>query len=370
MSISKVASIDFADIVKVKTIESGSIYKIGGTAVATVGFTTEWTVAGDATARTVTLPLYNTGSFNATIDWGDSTSSLVTTYDDSDRIHEYASDGTYEVIITGACPAWSFTDQPNDDKVKLTDIIHWGTDDVFGGFSYLKEGFYGCSNLKSAGVGRIGKSGLLGVTTFTWLFLSCTTLDGVPQGLFDLHTENTSFNGVFYECNSLTGIPDDLFKFHRKVGYYGFNASFYNNTSLTAIPDDLFRNNPLVGDGGFWATFFGCSAIGTVPEGLFRYNTAVTGTHGFEATFQYCSKLQLNSWIFYSSSEEDTRFFASPSFENCFYRNSFTGSSGSAPALWDCSFGSGPPVSASCFGGSGNSTSSLDNYDDIPAGWL
>jgi hypothetical protein len=159
---------------------------------------------------------------------------------------------------------------------------------------------------------------------------------------------------------------------------------------------------------------------------------------GFQDTFQGCTKLQLNKNIFYADGEQGTRFLGLASdFSSCFQRDSFGGTQGTAPDLWDCDFGetitlstapasdwdpgdtvtgqsssatvvvvaklsslvyygtftlgevvgvtgvpaklaaqdgtaptfSGTPVSASCYGGAGNSLASLDNYDDVPASW-
>lgn len=46
-----------------------------------------------------------------------------------------------------------------------------------------------------------------------------------------------------------------------------------------------------------------------------------------------------------------------------------TGTQGTAPELWNCSFGSGTPTKTACYGGVGNSGTSLDNYADIPSDW-
>jgi hypothetical protein len=42
---------------------------------------------------------------------------------------------------------------------------------------------------------------------------------------------------------------------------------------------------------------------------------------------------------------------------------------GEAPPLWNCDFGTGTSTSAGCYGGGGNSASSLSNFASIPAGW-
>jgi len=304
------------------------------------GFITEWTVAGDVTARTVTLPLYDDGTFNCTVDWGDGTAeSTIASYNDANRIHVYAVDGTYEIEIQGNCPSWSFNDA--GDKLKITDIINWGDDSVFGGFSYLFNGFYGCINLQSLGTGVIGISGT-GCATFNQSFMGCLLITTITTGLFDLHI-NVSTNG--------------------------FAGTFYGWEELTAIPIDLFRYNVLASGRAFVSTFSGCIKLASVPEGLFEYNVLAI-KNGFYRTFYGCNKLQLNAWIFYASGDEDTRFLnQSPDFTSCFERTSFTGTQGTAPALWDCSFGTGTEVSTDCFGGAGNSLTSLDNYASIPSGW-
>ena len=55
-------------------------------------------------------------------------------------------------------------------------------------------------------------------------------------------------------------------------------------------------------------------------------------------------------------------------FNSCFYRTSFTGTQGTAPALWSATMNASS-IKTSCFGGTGNSATSLTNYADIPAAW-
>jgi len=100
----------------------------------------------------------------------------------------------------------------------------------------------------------------------------------------------------------------------------------------------------------------------SAPAGLFRFNTACTN---FNGTFRGCINLQVNRNIFFADGEEATRFLnQSVDFTECFYRILFTGTQGEAPYLWLCSFGTGTPTKTSCFGGAGNSTTSLTNYPD------
>jgi len=138
---------------------------------------------------------------------------------------------------------------------------------------------------------------------------------------------------------------------------------------LASLPTDLFRYNTSAGTSGFFRTFYDCTALATVPADLFRYNTSVI-TDGFAYTFYGCNKLQQNANIFYANGEQSTRFLnQSVSFTYCFRRTSFTGTQGVAPDLWTCSFGTGSPTKSSCWSGSGNSTTSLSNYNSIPTAW-
>ncbi len=302
------------------------------------GFATEWTVSGDAEGRTITLPLYNSGTFNFTVYWGDGSSSEVLSFDSPNRIHTYSQDGVYEVQIVGECPAWSFNNA--GDKLKITDIIYWGDNSRFGGFSHLAGGFYGATNIKSLGEGKIIAKGTL--VSLYQAFRGLSKISYIPEGLFD-------------NCTNLTS--------------NGFRETFYGCSSLTSIPTDLFRYNTLVSTSGFHSTFYGCSSLTSVPEELFRYNINVS-TYGFYRTFYGCNKLQLNPWIFYADGEQNTRFLDRDSdFGDVFYRWSFTGTQGTAPDLWNCDFGSGTPNRSGAFLGGGNNVSSLTNYNDIPSNW-
>jgi len=369
------------------------------------GFITEWVVSGDATARTITLPLKNTRTegalvYNFTVDWGDGTTpSVVNAYDSANRIHTYAQNGTYQVEITGICEGWSFYDSAS--AVKITKVINWGDAPLFEGFKYLANGFFGCTNLNSLPTGSIQARGTgIGVEGFNMTFYNCTSLTTISANLFKNHTEVTksAFYGTFRNCTGLTSIPADIFKYNTKATTQGFAYTFYGCTNITSIPTDLFRFNTLVttsafegtfdgctklvvipvdlfryntevSNAGFRRTFNSCSLLTTIPDGLFKYNTKAI-TSAFAYTFQTCPKLKINPWTFYLDGEQSTRFLnQSVYFDWCFYRSSFTGQQGNAPDLWNCNFGTGTPSKGYCFYGSGNNTSSLANYNDIPAAW-
>jgi hypothetical protein len=268
--------------------------------LAGYGFLTEWTVSGDAAARTITLPLINTRaegalSYNCRVIWGDgSADSTITSYDDANRIHTYAANGTYQVNIIGTCEGWSFNNA--GDKLKITKILQWGTSGIFNGFKYLAKGFFGCNSLTDIASGKILASGT-GIASegFANTFKDCY-IGAIPAGIFDNHPLAGTFQGCFCCSTSsqsnvaLTTIPSDLFKYNIIVGTDGFYQTFFGNRGITAVPVDLFRYNVLVSGGGFDQTFRGCIELVTIPTDLFRYNVLVSG-FAFYDCFQTCTKL-------------------------------------------------------------------------------
>lgn len=298
------------------------------------GFITRWTVAGGGAANTITLPLYNSGVFNCNINWGDGTpDSTVTAFNDLDRIHTYILDGTYDVTITGECPGWAFAYA--GDRLKIVAVVNWGTAGDFGGFQWLTEGFSGCTNLTSLGTGKIQSKIALTNLYRTFRYCGLTT---IPSGLLDncIYLASVGLVETFADCVSLTAIPADLFKY----------------CVLVDSVQSIFNN---------------CSILSTVPANTFRYNTAII-SYGY--CFYGCVKLAFNKNIFYADGEQGTKFLnKSVNFYQCFNRASFIGVQGTAPDLWNCSFGTGTVVGAECFSGAGNSLTSLTNYNEIPTTW-
>jgi hypothetical protein len=295
--------------------------------LATQGFITEWTVAGDATERTITLPLDYWSYHNFTVDWGDGHTSTVTLSTDPNRIHTYASNGVYQVEIRGRCEGWRQGGYPTyiNDARKITKVISWGNKLGFQGFKYLSNGFSGCINLTSLPSGGIlfstntqdsdapslyaVFSGCIGLTSlpsdlfknFTTItkfhetFSSCKNLTSLPSDLFRYNTSVLWFERTFSGCTGLTSLPSDLFRYN--ILTYEFGSTFYYCTGLTSLPSDLFRYNIAMGYNeygisgyGFTYTFYGCSGLTSIPSDLFRYNIGLNDG-AFARTFQLCTGL-------------------------------------------------------------------------------
>ncbi|WP_226294254.1 BspA family leucine-rich repeat surface protein [Aquimarina algicola] len=95
-------------------------------------FVTEWELtAGNLTIR---LPIHEARPLNQIIteydfqvDWGDGTVQQVTSFDDPDAIHTYASPGKKTVIITGTLRGFSFFEGSGVSSSLLTNVSQWGT---------------------------------------------------------------------------------------------------------------------------------------------------------------------------------------------------------------------------------------------------
>jgi hypothetical protein len=194
-----------------------------------------------------------------------------------------------------------------------------------------------------------------------------TSITSIPGTLFSNNTNIniSAFQQTFFGCTLLTTITSGLFNNNTNVGFNSFDSTFANCSVLNSLPIDIFKFNALAQQ--FKYTFQNCG-LATLGPDFFRNNTACTN---FTGVFEGCTRLQLNSTIFYSSGEQSTRFLnQSVNFTDCFKRTSFTGSQGTAPDLWNCNFGTGTPTRTGAFGGAGNSLTSISNYNDIPVNWL
>ena len=241
------------------------------------------TIRTTAPGQAYSLDINSGTGIDIDIDWGDGTVLKYTTTGIKSRT--YALAGTYRVRVSGSMTAGNIRQDAtgtyaNAPKVRATSVI---------------KGITGIANFRE-------------------------TLRG---------------------CTNLTAVPVDTFRNYPAIATSGFTSTFYDCAGLTALPTDLFRYNTAVSGEGFTSTFYGCAGLTALPTDLFRYNTAVSA-YGFYETFYGCTKLQLNSWIFFATGEEGTRFLNRVSnLEGCFrLAAAFTGTQGTAPTLWDADYGS------------------------------
>ena len=171
-------------------------------------FITTWNM----TSGLFTL-LTQAGTYNATIDWGDGTSSVHTT---GNPTHTYASAGQYQIKITGSYAGLRINNDASQ-KDKLIAVNAWG----YVGFTSFGWAFYGCNNLVSLPNGSI--TGAENVTTFASCFRVCTSLTTIPADLFKYCVNVTSFLGCFYYCKN-----------------FALPTSIFNLTALQAKQPDMY----------------------------------------------------------------------------------------------------------------------------------
>lgn len=134
-------------------------------------FVSTWDTTKEGTAaKTIALPLRQSGTYDFTVDYGDGTSVNVTSWDDPDATHEYGQDGQYTVTITGTIEGWAFKD--TGDRLRITGISDWGPLKLGNDGGY----FQGAKNLE---ITATGSPDLTGTTDMSWAFAYVKTVGDV-----------------------------------------------------------------------------------------------------------------------------------------------------------------------------------------------
>ena len=242
------------------------------------------TTTGD---KTFTIPMLSGYIYNYTVDWGDGSAiSTITSWDDLDAIHTYASVLAYTVIIKGTCESF-YSVGSTANALLITKVLSWGNVGI------KKVSFQHAVNMTSIPTDTIG--GLVLVTDFDNTFNACTSLASIPTGLFDYCVDVTSFDSTFFGCLTLTSIPSSLFSNNTLVT--NFTYTFYNCNNISTIPNTLFTNNVNVTDFSYTFTYL---PITSIPSGLFETCTEVTTFYG---TFMECRNLlNIPGVLFYYNS--------------------------------------------------------------------
>jgi len=136
------------------------------------------------------LPLTNNGEINFTIDWGDGTTDVITSFNQAETLHTYATPGEYYITITsGLLRGWRFNG--DGDAIKLKEIFNWSVWDI-----NTNSTFYGCSNLVSSAT----SIPTISTTSLSGTFRGCTNFNG-PVGNWDV-SGVLIFTGCFNGASS------------------------------------------------------------------------------------------------------------------------------------------------------------------------
>ena len=270
------------------SVSIASIYNVGLTSEEILNiynlqksrfeFVTTWKTdnTGTSSSTQISLPLDSAGSYNMLVDWGDGTTSTITSWSDSAKTHTYSSAGTYTVKITGRCKNFNFAD--GGDKSKLLSVENWGILEIG-----TQTAFYGCNNLTSNDkfAPRITS------TSLNLTFFGCSKFNG-PIGSWNLKTV-TSIEYMFRLC----------VEFNQPLNEWYMT----NKTSLVQLFRENYKFNQ---DLGSWdvsnitnfSEMFGfCYEFNNGGRNTLK-NWNVSKGINFSGTFNRCHKLNqdLSTW--------------------------------------------------------------------------
>lgn len=262
------------------------------------------TSAGSSASNQVKLPFISTGTYNCRVDWGDSSSDIITSWNQTEVTHTYASTGSYTITISGQCEGFGFGN--SGDRLKITGISQ------FGGTKYSNvvdpNGgvYYGCTNLNVSAIDSpIFLGGAAG------FFRNCSSLTGTTAFNDWNMTPCTDTRNFFAGCTL----------FNRNIG--GWDMS--NVTNITA----MFGNCTAFNNGGSadinnWNTS-SVTGFSELNAGLFvsctNFNQPLndwnmSGCTNTTQMFQSCTNFNqpLNNWDMSNVTTMQNMFAAAPAF--------------------------------------------------------
>jgi len=189
------------------------------------------TVRTTSANETFTIPCQNVGTFNAIVDWGDGSSSTVTTYNDSNLAHTYASAGDHSISISGTFPNIYFA--YTGDKAKVISVTNLGQ----VGWQSFELAFMGCNNMTSFTSGVTDTSS---VTNMSFILSDCNKIASLDLSTFN--TSNvTNMGGMFrsmgYQAPS--GFSLDLSNFDTS-NVTNMQSMFKSATKITSLDTSSF----------------------------------------------------------------------------------------------------------------------------------
>jgi len=247
--------------------------------------------AGSAT-KTIVIPTHIAGTYACTVDWGDGSSNYMTTYNDANWTHVYASTGTYTIKIYGKFEGLVFNNA--GDRLKILTVEKWGPDFRLG----RNQGtyFYGCSNLTITATDNLNLGGTVSLTS---AFRSCTSLNQTIN--FYNSTEITSTVSMFRDCTNFnksistldTSLVTNMFEMFRGCTNFNQSVSSLNtalNTNFNSTFLDCINFNQNISS---WdvskATTFNSFLNGCVAFNSAVFTTVGTACLDLSNTFRSCT---------------------------------------------------------------------------------
>ena len=181
-------------------------------------FVTTWDTRLSS-GTTVTLGL--AGTVDAVVDWGDGTTTTVST--PGPHVRTYATDGVYTVRVSGQVSAYNSAENGGNgtEVAKLVRVDRWGST----GFTSLAGAFSNAVNLTALPANGAGTAN---VTDMAGMFAGATSLTSVPAFGTSAVTDMT---GMFAQATSLTSVPA-----FDTSAVTDMQQMFFGAASLTTVP--------------------------------------------------------------------------------------------------------------------------------------
>lgn len=213
----------------------------------TSAFLSTWNTSavsfGSSNASQITLPLTVYGTYNFIVKWGDGSQNIITSYNQPEATHTYASPGVYNLNITGLIDGWALYNSSNahlGDANKLLVISQWG-DLQLGNTGY---NFDYAKNLK---ITAVDAPNLTGTTNLANTFSYCSNLGN--SGNFNKWNVSTITNMrmIFFDASdfnqsisswNVSHVTDMSYMFY---GTSTFNQPLSNwNVSQVTTMESMF----------------------------------------------------------------------------------------------------------------------------------
>ncbi|MBN1216190.1 MAG: DUF285 domain-containing protein, partial [Candidatus Lokiarchaeota archaeon] len=193
-----------------------------------------------SSSNQVKLPLESSGNYDFLVDWGDGNNNTITSWNQLEVTHTYASEGVYTIRIDGTLIGWRFND--GGDKLKLLEIQQWGILRLGNSMCY----FTGCTNLNLTTNDSLN---LKGTTSLGLAFTNCTNIGSTGNlnswdvskviDMYAMFWGATSFNQNIHNW-SVSNVQDMGGMF---AGASSFNQPIDNwNVSSVIYMGGMFQN--------------------------------------------------------------------------------------------------------------------------------
>jgi surface protein len=244
------------------------------------------TSSGSSNANQVKLPLVSGGTYNFSVDWGDGTKDLITSWNQAEVTHTYLSSGTYTITIKGTIIGWAFAG--TGDRLKILEILQWGC------FNHGDEinVFASCSNLELTNVSDTLE--LHNNVTLRQFFVNCTSLTTI-NNLNNWNVSNiNNFFSMFFGCINFNDNLND---------WDVTGANTYNGLNVAEGLHGMFKgcslfNQPL----NNWDVS-NAQTLNAIFENCTSFNQDISmwdtsQVKDFQATFANCTAFdqQLGTW--------------------------------------------------------------------------